>query len=216
MVSHQTSNSSAYSNDIATFNVCRTMASWISVASSNKTQSHQFRLQSSLALIGFGAVASSIFIENDGLYIYIGVFVLVSIIFIALRLDIYYLKQEYIWKEVVFHIDIKAIEIAKNGLNAHLQARRNINSPDQLYKHYSGKTEGLSIHDFTTKMLRRVGLVVAISIGLFAGMKIDPSDWKTWWDKFGVEANASPVNATKSEQGQPASQLPPKLQKLLQ
>lgn len=195
--------SSAHRNDdLATNSICRTMASWIVASSSNKNQAHQFRLQSSFALIGFGAVASSIFIENGGLYI--GAVVLPLMIMIALFLDNYYFKEEQAWLATCIYIDTCAISISRKGINLYEKSGGKVVRPDKIYRYYLNQKDGLSKQDYTTKMLRFAGFVVAISIGVFAGIK---------FDKF--EPAAGEI-ATETGREQLALPTLPRMQKLLQ
>ena len=154
-------------DDAATNDICRIMAGWSLNASSSRTQAHQFRLQSCFALIGFGAVSSTIFIDNGSLLL--GVLNLMAIIVISLLLNSYYFKDEYAWDATCRDIDSRSSKIATIGLKSYIALGGQIDRPDKLYDHYRNEKNKVSRYDFTTKMLCAVGLVVGISIGTLAG-----------------------------------------------
>lgn len=163
-------------DDAATQDVCRIMANWSMAVSTSKGQAHQFRLQSSFALIGFGAVSSTIFIDNGSLLL--GVLDLMAILVIALLSNSYYFKDEYAWASACTAIDRTSSKIATIGLKMYVRHGGRISRPDQLYRLYRNRKNTVSLYDFTTKMLCAVGLVVGISIGILAGKEYVEINWK--------------------------------------
>ena len=145
------------------------MANWSIVASSNKTQAHQFRLQSSFALIGFGAVSSAIFIDNGSLLG--GFFVLITMIIVSILSNNYYFKDEYAWEAACSKIDATGSRIAAAGLSLYIFHGGKIRTPNQIYNVYRSEKSKVSRFDFTTTMLVAVGFAVGISISILAVAK---------------------------------------------
>lgn len=142
------------------------MASWSLAASSNKTKAHQFRLQSSFALIGFGAVASTIFIDNGSLIG--GVIVLIAMIVVSVLSNNYYFKDEYAWDAASTKIDTASSKIATIGLRTYILHGGEIQTPDDLYNRHRNEKSRIWRFDFTTTILVAVGLIVGVSISILA------------------------------------------------
>lgn len=151
-------------DDAATQDMCRIMASWSLAASSNKAQAHQFRLQSSFALIGFGAVSSTIFIDNGSLFS--GVFVLIAMIVVSVLSNNYYFKDEYAWDAACSKIDTSSSKTAMIGLRTYILHGGEIQTPDDIYGYHRNEKSKISRFDFTTTILFAVGLIVGVSISI--------------------------------------------------
>lgn len=119
------------SDDAATSNICRILESWNSLASSNQTSAHNFRIYTSFSMIAFGAVAGTLFVSSNLQQIGV-IFFAISCI-LAVILDKYHYYHETAWSNTTNEIQSISIDIASIGYKNYILENKNLLTPNKLF-----------------------------------------------------------------------------------